>query len=346
MARGGKAVQNHRNDAFSAKTKPGACIIACCRGYGISSLEPRFAVEFCRGFEGTVTTVSILQALVRSGARSTAFAAGVCVMAVVADASHIAAAQARLEAEYTATLSGIPIGSGNWIIDISEDQFSAAASGGTSGILRWFSHGQGSSSAQGTVAAGQPMPTSYESTITNQERVDNVRMSFAAGNVKDFSVEPPVGPSNDRIPVSDGDRLNVFDPMTSVLDAVGGNGDPVSPQACGRKVSVFDGRMRFDLQSEFKRIEVVKAEKGYHGPAVVCAVYFVPISGYVPTRYAIKYLAGLRDAEVWLAPITGTRVLVPFRFFLPTPVGPGVVQATRFIAVAKPPVAAATVKSQ
>jgi len=267
-------------------------------------------------------------------------------MAALADARHVAAAQGRLEAEYTATLSGIPIGSGNWVIDIAEDQFSAAASGGTSGILRWFSHGHGSSSAQGTVTAGQPAPTSYESTITNQEKVDNVRMSFTAGNVKDFSVEPPVGPSNDRIPVSDGDRRNVLDPMTSVLDAVSGSGDLVSPQACGRKVSVFDGRMRFDLQSEFKRIEVVKAEKGYQGPAVVCAVYFTPISGYVPTRYAIKYLAGLRDAEVWLAPITGTRVLVPFRFYLPTPVGPGVVQATQFISVAKPPRAASNVKSQ
>ena len=93
-----------------------------------------------------------------------------------------------------------------------------------------------------------------------------------------------------------------------------GTGDPVSPQACGRKAAVFDGRMRFDLHSEFKRMETVKAEKGYQGPVVVCAVYFTPISGYNPERYAIRYLTGLRDAEVWLAPISGTRVLVPYRF--------------------------------
>ena len=145
--------------------------------------------------------------------------------------------------------------------------------------------------------------------------------------------------------MTDGDRHNVLDPMTSTLDPVNGTGDPLSPQACGRKVSVFDGRMRFDLRSEFKRMEVVKAEKGYQGPVVVCAIYFTPISGYVPNRYAIKYLAQLRDAEVWLAPITGTRVLVPFRFSLPTPVGTGVVQATHFITAAKPR-AAANVKIQ
>ncbi len=270
----------------------------------------------------------------------------IIMVLLIADATHVAAAQGRLEAEYTATLSGIPIGRGNWVIEILEDQFSASASGGTTGILRLFSHGHGVSTVQGTVVAGQPMPTSYTSTITNQARTDDVRMSFAGGNVKDFTVEPPLGPNNDRIPVTDGDRRNVLDPMTSTLDPVSGAGDPLSPQACSRKVAVFDGRMRFDLQSEFKRMDTVKAEKGYQGPVVVCAVYFKPVSGYIPERYAIKYLAQLRDAEIWLAPIVGTRVLVPFRFSLPTPVGTGVVQATQFISVAKPPRAAANVKVQ
>jgi len=263
-----------------------------------------------------------------------------------ADAGHVAAAQGRLEAEYTASLAGIPIGRGNWVIEISEDQFTAAASGATTGLLRLFSSGHGTSGAQGAINAGQPVPTSYTATIASDKKVDDVRMVFAGGSVKDFTVEPPVGPHPDRIPVTDADRRNVLDPMTSTLNLVSGNGDPVSPQACARKVSVFDGRMRYDLQSEFKRMEIVKAEKGYQGPVVVCAIYFVPISGYVPDRYAIKYLAALRDAEVWLAPIAGTRVLVPFRFSLPTPVGTGVLQATQFVSVAKPPHAAANVKTQ
>ena len=61
---------------------------------------------------------------------------------------------------------------------------------------------------------------------------------------------------------------------------------------------------------DFKRIESVKAEKGYHGPALVCAIYFSPIAGYIPDRAAIKYLAAQRHMEVWLVPIAGTRVLV------------------------------------
>ena len=59
------------------------------------------------------------------------------------------------------------------------------------------------------VTAGQPLPTSYASTMTNAKRVDDVRMVFAGGNVKDFTVEPPVGQNPDRIPLSDADRHSV-----------------------------------------------------------------------------------------------------------------------------------------
>jgi Protein of unknown function (DUF3108) len=144
--------------------------------------------------------------------------------------------------------------------------------------------------------------------------------------------------------VTDADRRCVVDPMTSALTRVGGGGDPVNPAACVQTISVFDGRVRYDLHSEFKRMEIVKAQEGYQGRVVVCALYFAPISGYVPDRSAIKYLIALRDAEVWLAPIAGTRVLAPFRFSLPTPLGLGVLQAKRFVSMAEPANAVAKIQ--
>ena len=83
-------------------------------------------------------------------------------------------------------------------------------------------------------------------------------------------------------------------------------------------------------------MDKVKAEKGYAGPVVVCAVYFSPISGHIPSAVTIKYISKLRDMEIWLAPITGTRVLVPFRAQGPTPIGDAVLQATQFVTVATP----------
>jgi len=288
---------------------------------------------------------SLLKKLMRTRRAGRAIAA---ILAAVfwADAGHVAAAQGRLEAEYSATLAGIPIGRGTWTIDISEDEFSASANGATAGLLRFFTSGAGTGVTHGTITTGHPVPMSYAATVTTNDKIDDVRIAFTGGNVKDFTVEPPVGPNPERVPVTDADRRSVLDPMTSTMNFVGGGGDPLSPQACNRKVPVFDGRVRYDLDSEFKRVEIVKAPKGYQGPVMVCAVYFTAVSGYIPSSAIIKYLTAIRDAEAWIAPIAGTRVLVPFRFSLPTPVGTGVVQATQFLTVAKPPRAAANVKMQ
>ena len=40
--------------------------------------------------------------------------------------------------------------------------------------------------------------------------------------------------------------------------------------------------------------------------------------------------------EAWLAPVAGTRVLVPFRVSIPTPIGVGVMQATQFVSLPQP----------
>jgi hypothetical protein len=65
------------------------------------------------------------------------------------------------------------------------------------------------------------------------------------------------------------------------------------------------------------------------GGAVVCAVRFVPVAGHDPKRYLVTYLAAHRDIEIWLVPLAGTRFLVPYRAAMPTPVGRGILQATR-----------------
>lgn len=282
-----------------------------------------------------------------NAATTVVIAAGCMAAAFMWDAAgQSAAAQVRLQAQYVASVGGIPVGRGGWVVDIFEDQYTASATGATSGILTFFTPAKGSSVAHGSFnGGGQPVATSYAATIDYNRHLDDVRMALAGGNVTEFSAEPPLPPHPERIPVSDADRRGVVDPVSSTLNKVSGNNDPVSPEACGRKVAVFDGRVRYDLRSEFKRIEMVKAEKGYQGPAVVCAVYFAPISGYVPNRPVVKYLVAMRDAEVWLVPITGTRVLVPFRFSLPTPIGRGVLQATEFVS-APMPRAALSVKTQ
>src|SRR3979490_1550170 len=82
---------------------------------------------------------------------------GLCVLAFVLLASPTAFAQGRLDAHYEATLAGIPVGKGAWIIDIQDDQFSASAFGGTAGLLKAFAGGTGTGAAPGRVVNGAPL---------------------------------------------------------------------------------------------------------------------------------------------------------------------------------------------
>jgi hypothetical protein len=242
-----------------------------------------------------------------------------------------ALAQGRLDARYNVSLGGVAFGKGAWLIDVREEQFTSSVSGATTGLLRMFSTGQGTSAVRGTVAQGQLVASTYASSIHTDKKYDEVRMVLNGSTVKDFIAEPPTMPSPERVPITDAHRRGVMDPMTASILRVPGNGDTFAPEACQRKVGIFDGRMRYDLRFAFKRLDKVKSDKGYQGTVVVCAVYFSAVAGHIPERPVIKYLTDMRDMEVWLAPIAGTRLMVPYRASVPTPLGVGILQATQFV---------------
>ena len=271
---------------------------------------------------------------------------GVAVTAIAAAAADPALAQGRLDARYAVTLAGVPVGKGAWVIDIAENQFTAAASGATAGLLRVFASGQGSGASRGLIVSGTPVPASFAASITSDKKTEEIRMTLGAGDVKDFAISPEVPVDPERVPVTEAHFHGVSDPMTGSLIRVPGTGNPLTPQACARTTPIFDGRMRYNLQFAYKRMEQVKADKGYEGPVVVCAVYFTPIAGFIPHRASVKYLAAERDMEVWLAPVANTRVLVPYRISIPTPIGVGVMQATQFVSVSQPRAAAVGPKTQ
>ena len=242
-----------------------------------------------------------------------------------------AQAQGKLEARYEASIAGIPIGKGSWVIDINDTRYTAAASGTTTGLIRAFTGGHGTSAAHGTLHAGEPVNSTFASTIASGRKTDEVQLTVANGMVKESRVDPPLETEPERVPLTDAHRKGILDPMTASLLRTPGAGNPLAPEACQRTVAIFDGRLRYDLRLAFKRMDQVKADKGYAGPVVVCAVYFTPIAGFIPSRAAIRYLVKQHDIEAWLAPIAGTHVLVPYRVQGPTPIGRMVLEATQFV---------------
>lgn len=243
----------------------------------------------------------------------------------------------KLEAHYTASLAGIPVGKGSWVVDINDTHFSSAASGVTTGLIRLFLGGEGTSASHGTFGRHGKLPSSiYAATIITRHKTTESRVAIKDGNLTTVKLDPPRDKDPKRVPLTKAHERNIFDPMTGSLLRVPGNGDLLTPKVCDHKVAVFDGRLRYDLKLAYKRMEQVHADKGYAGPVVVCSINFLPVAGFDPSRTAIRYLTRQRGMEVWLAPIAGTRVLVPFRAETPTPIGHAVLEADQFVSTAGP----------
>ena len=251
-----------------------------------------------------------------------------------------AQAQSKLEARYSVSLAGIPLGAGTWVVDITGDQYTAVANGRTTGLVKLIANGSGSAGSRGAFQGASVASSGYMANYVSDKKTDDVRMVLRGGVVKEVTAEPPLELSPDRVPVTEAHRKGVIDPMSAALMPVAGKGEVLAPEACKRKLAIFDGRQRVDIDLVYKRMEQVKADKGYQGPVVVCTVLYNPVAGHRPERDAIKYLIAQRDMEMWLAPIAGTRVLVPFRFSVPTPFGLGLLQANYFVTQPQPTQAA------
>ena len=128
-----------------------------------------------------------------------------------------AQAQGRLDARYTVTLAGMPIGKGAWVIDIAENQYTAAASGATAGLLRVFASGQGSGASRGHMVGGNL--GAGELCRQHHHRQEDRRDPHDArlGRREGFAVMPPSPPDDpERVPVTEAHRRGVSDPMTAL----------------------------------------------------------------------------------------------------------------------------------
>jgi hypothetical protein len=272
--------------------------------------------------------------------RPAALPATALAILIAGSLGQAARADGRLDARYKVSVAGIAIGKSDINIVIGGTGYTGSASGRASGVLRVLVSGEGSVSTRGMIVDGRLVPASFTSSTTRDDEKAEVKMTLDGGAVKDLTAQTNTT-GEERVPVTEEHRKGIIDPLTALLVQVGGTGDVVAAEACQRTLPIFDGRRRFDLTLSFKRIDKVKADKGYAGPAAVCGVAFKPLAGHRPDSALVKYLSGGRDIELTLAPIAGTRVLAPFRLSIANMLGNMVIEAAEFETTATTSVRAA-----
>jgi hypothetical protein len=245
--------------------------------------------------------------------------------ALVLAAAAPAHGQGRLVSQYSISIAGIRIGRGELTADFGEDGYTAEGGGRASGFLRILVGGQAQVSSRGRLIDGCPTPTAFSASLEDENERTAVDMTFDNGTVKSLRAESSA-PAADRVPITAEHRVDVGDPVSAMLIPAP---EGLAPAVCTRSLHIFDGHRRYDMDLTYKRIDQAKT-KGYQGPVLVCAVAFKPIAGHKPGSALVKYLTGGREMELWLAPISGTRLVGPYRLAVANLLGDLVIAATSY----------------
>jgi hypothetical protein len=247
------------------------------------------------------------------------------VTAALHDRAH---AEGKLDASYTISFARLEVGDIFATVVFGDSDYAISARGRAGGVMKALIDGEGSFAARGTLKEGYPLPTTFTSKIVSSVETSEVTMVLDEGRVKELTAIPP--PNTNAVPVTEANRQGIVDPLTAMLFSTAVGGESLSQAACRQTLPIFDGRQRFDLKLGFKRMDKVTAEKGYAGPVAVCSVTYEPIAGHRSSAALVKYLSEGREMEMALAPIAGTRFLVPFRVSVVSMIANLVIVANRF----------------
>jgi hypothetical protein len=263
----------------------------------------------------------------RTGILTTGFAA----LMAAALGGH-AWAGGNLDASYTVSFGRIRVGEITATFVLGDKEYTISARGRAGGLMKALVDGEGSFSTRGTITGDHPVPTKFSSKLVSNAETSDVTMVLDEGSVKELVASPP--PSSSHVPVTEANRQGSVDPLTAMLFSAATEGDGLSQKACWRTLPIFDGQQRYDLKLAFKRRDKVTAEKGYAGPVVVCSLRYEPIAGHNASTTLVKYLSEGREMEIALAPVVGTRLLVPFRMSVVSMLANLMIEANRFEATA------------
>ena len=234
-----------------------------------------------------------------------------------------------LHVTYSVSLVGLPIGVANLEANLTQSSYTIDARAKISGLAYLFSRARGASTGSGAIVENHVVPATFATIASNANMTRTIRMSLSANAVTGVDITPPFDDKPDRVPLTERDKQGVVDPVGAVVVPVPAKGPLVGPASCDRKIPVFDGYTRFDIDLSYVGQRNVSA-KGYNGPVAVCAIRYVPVAGHRRDRPSTKFMADNKDLEVWLAPVASAHVLLPFRVSARTMMGTAVIEASEF----------------
>lgn len=220
---------------------------------------------------------------------------------------------AKVQAAYKISLNGFELGDFHFKSDVGRTSYTLDTDVQISallGVFRW----KGVTHSTGTFAAKAPKPEAFRFDYESSVRNGSIAMGFGQDGLETLSVLPATAEAPDTVPLTRAHLKNVVDPLSAILAIT--HSSAATP--CGRKVAVFDGKQRFDIDLRFARKEAVAGIAGE--TAIVCRVKYTPIAGYRPTEET-RDLAATNGIEIAFRMVPAAKLMIPQSMTLPTAAG-------------------------
>ena len=241
---------------------------------------------------------------------------------------HARPGGAAIAVDYGINLAGLPIGTARLAGSFDGPRYRMDVSATLTGLVGAITGGQGAAQSSGTLGTG-PQPSSFAIASRTASSGIAVRMALRHGTVVQSEVTPPLIDMEDRVPVTAANKRGIMDPASALLMPAQARGELTDPENCNRTLPVFDGATRFNVVLSYSETRAVE-KPGYAGPVLVCNARYQAIAGHRPDRPGVRFMEENRDMSVWLAPVEGTRLLLPIRISVRTTVGTNIIEATRW----------------
>lgn len=237
----------------------------------------------------------------------------------------------KVKANYGINFNGLNIGDFKLTALLSSNEYSVSADADISLLAGILFEWRGTTSSSGRVIRRGPLPYNYSFGYKTSDKSEKIDVKFSNNVVSEIAVNPPQRPSSARIPITRKHMQNVVDPMSAIvmLTNTGGAGKS-GAEVCTRRLPIFDGKARYDLQLSYKGAKNITAANGYKGPAYICKVKFHPIAGHKPGDDDSNYAAKSENIEVWMMPVSQAGIYVPYYIYVPTPVGTATLTSSGF----------------
>ena len=240
-------------------------------------------------------------------------------------------------ASYKISYGSYPIGQVDALLRLDGDDYTLSINGSTNWVTSvFFYKATASLQSRGVIQGTRILPAEYALGTNENGFQTDVQMSMKAGTIRALQASPELVEVPDRIPIHPGHRRDVVDPASALIVATDRPSTGTITDVCNRTIHVFDGWQRYDVRLAYRGIRTVHGMRSgsYSGDVVVCSARYVPVAGHRPDLPAVKDMAANERIEVWLAPVEGTPLMLPFRISVGIKGGDVVITAGELIVTA------------